>query len=645
MLKREITTKNKIMKRVAYVSTCGAGHFNTIRSIWSRDHSVGSRLFLVRFSDEVLPLLDEKDDVVILTCNERRPSENATIFNGVRAAALQDALHVWLHDYRPTLIVYDFFCLEARAVAYLLGVPAICSIPATLKSDEKETCSDAVLPKEHFYWIWRNPYEVSIEPVAFLGPRMGNISKPRYQGFANFYKYLGCTLVTFGTVVPHYDGCKTRLTRIMEQLEQLILQDKDNFYIFAGIQGPPLDNCDSYYGPNTCDLKDFFQYAPINRLIFHGGGNTYAEALAARVPKILVCPFFGDQFETARQEGNQYSGNLLQDVARIKEHVYPEDAPLLGIPFTDSFPDYFKRGDLVFGHRRHRAALQKAFPQVNLHLEHYKPFATFANPGAGDLPSIADVYNDEISLLTNDIVDPSSSLYHARLSELVANRSRAERTMIHLPTDHRLVFHCLDILERTIEKWGGRIHFVLGPLNELGSATKIELDYIEEHWTQLCDSILFYDLQGKRIPVPWSCPLKLKPTTSCKSLEFDEFVKPLLQIPGRMPIIWGRVKSQVSRNEKSDNRHLPLLDIFGWRTGYLNQEDLARLQEAVLPSWNVSVNWCRQKVWYYYYKNSVELQIWPWTFLHCFYLNEAGVETNRERQFEMQQLIEGAPLK
>jgi hypothetical protein len=632
------------MKRVAYISTCGQGHLNTIRSLWSKH---GGRLFLLRFSDETLPLdLEEREghDIIVLTCNGKRPSEEAAVFNHVRSAKLRDALHVWLHDYAPTLVVYDFFCIEARIVARILGVPAICSIPATLKPDETMTCSDALLPQEHMYWVWRDAYPVSIKPVIFLGPRRVD-APPKFVDNG-----VSTVIVTFGTVIPKYPGCQSKLDQLMKQVRDYVDQDNGKTrFVFAGIQGPNYKNCYSYTNPQ--DLPLLFSLPRVS-LIFHGGGNTYAEALAAGVSYILACPFFGDQFETARQCGNLYSGDLIYDMKHLKP-VPPSPlkvAQEIKLPFQDRFPDYFQNGDLVFGHRRHRKILQDAFPQVNLHLEHFKPFSDFANPEAGDLPAIADVYNDEFALQQQQHPPPDVSEYHRRLSIVALKRPGVENSMSHLPSEHRLVHHCLDILELTVTNWKGRIHFVLGPLDDLGPATKIELEFIEKEWETLCHSILFYDLQGRRIPAPWSCRPKTRTVSDTLSLSCSDQNNPvactLLNIPGRIPIVWGRRKSDASISEKEHIRKLPLLDVYAWRTGYLNQEDLRCIQEkGVPPNWTVSVNWCHQKVWYYYYQNMVELQIWPWSFLHCFYLNEAGTPTQIERQFQLQELIESVELK
>lgn len=628
-------------QRVAFVSTCGSGHLNTIRSLW-KGGSDSSRLFLVRFEDEPVPF-EHTRHVVVLTARGKRPSENAKDFNEARSKVLHDALHVWLYDFAPTVVVYDFFCLEARASARLIGVPAICSIPATLKPDETITCSDGVLPQEHFYWVWRQPYEVAIRPVAFLGGR-----QPITEADVSFVPYGAVlTIITFGTVVPKYVGCQERLHKIMSQIEDYISRDGGvGHYVFLGIQGPEHERCKSFPNAEECDLVSLYRKAWMSRLIFHGGGNTYAEALAARVPFMLVCPFFGDQFETARQCGNIYSGDLEHDLRNLKDQQYPEVAPKLDIPFADRFPDYWRPGDLVFGQKLHRRALQKAFPQIDLHLEHFKPFAHFADPSRGDLPAIADVYNDEPAIAEDGtVVLTGNNPYQSRMADVALARSKRAPSVKTLPADHRLVYHCLDILELTVRKWSGRVHFVVGPKEDLGPATRIELAYVQKEWGCLLNHVIFYDLEGRRIPAPFAYVKAAHPGRLIELHQRNEpIVEPLRNIPGRMPVVWGREKHPLAINDKRFTRRLPVLDTFGWRTGYLDAHDLADLQTAVNPSWMVSVNWCEQRVWFYYYRNqfqeTTELQIWPWTYLHHFYRDRAGLGPSGERQYEMQKALE-----
>lgn len=103
-------------RRVAFVSTAGPGHLNTLLFQYcdERDHGDpqkdAARLFVVSFCDEDVAHVPR--DAVLITVNGKRPSEIAAVFNAARAKETQDALHVWLHDFAPAVVVYDFFVLK-----------------------------------------------------------------------------------------------------------------------------------------------------------------------------------------------------------------------------------------------------------------------------------------------------------------------------------------------------------------------------------------------------------------------------------------------------------------------------------------------------------------------------------------------------
>lgn len=150
----------------------------------------------------------------------------------------------------------------------------------------------------------------------------------------------------------------------------------------------------SEFVETSIETNDLISYMRIaDAVVFHGGGNTYAELLTLNKGiKAVVCPFFGDQFETARQIGCLYSGNIAKDLERAPK-LYCDEMSLTTVPSIGIFPDYWKQGDLLFGQKLHRRALQLKFPSIELHLEHYKPFQQISSKTS--LPAIADVYNDE----------------------------------------------------------------------------------------------------------------------------------------------------------------------------------------------------------------------------------------------------------
>lgn len=559
--------------RVAYISVPFRGHVSVLEPLWRSDES--SHLFLLCFNDFTSPWpKDIRQTEIVLNC--KQPSECAAIFNVMRSKELQDVLHVFLYDFYPTLIVYDFFCLEAREVARILGIPAICSIPATLKSDELDTCSDAALPREHMYWLWKHPYEVSIQPVKFLGPRTLIDSSFPYD------LPHGAIYVSFGSVVPRYPGCADRLNRIITELEQ-----------YAATSKIPV-----IFGDGKYDQLALFQAIRPKLFIFHGGGNSYTEALDEGIP-MLVIPFFGDQFETARRVGHEYSGDIANDIDRALNnppHLLPL-TPDLDEPFDDTIIDYYRNGDLIFGHSRHREAIQL----FNKHIGRYAPFSSFEDPETGILPFIADVYNDEPS-------NPGTDHEYGR------RWNQLKREITH---EYDLVHRCLEILEKTLHEWNNKILFVLGPLDEIGEATKIELEYIRTHPH---DSILFFNLSGKRIPSPFHSKV---PKVYKQPILFTE----------------TRVKTKESIEEKQRIRGLPILDRIGVRYSYVNDATIIQIP----PEYQIRVLTNDMRVYYYYYTDECkEIQVWPIIYLWGLLRDSLGTfpPVDRIEQRKFQDLLE-----
>lgn len=256
--------------------------------------------------------------------------------------------------------------------------------------------------------------------------------------------------------------------------------------------------------------------------IFHGGGNSYSEACQTKV-KCIVCPFFGDQTQTANilspdgvcvyDPKENFDFEKLFANARCPP-VCQFDQTLAKM-LSDDFSTFFKKGDLVFGHSRHRRKLQQQFPKIDLHLEKFTSFEKFANILDGDLPAIADVYNDE-TLQTFEDLEKRGLLqtdYGKRLSHVMGLKLKSssnskmdtfqlfDKRSKESNEEYHLVYWCLDILILTIFEWNGKIHFLLDDIEEMGVATKIELEFVLKHWDKFCQFVIFYK-DGKRCNAP-----------------------------------------------------------------------------------------------------------------------------------------------
>jgi hypothetical protein len=171
------------------------------------------------------------------------------------------------------------------------------------------------------------------------------------------------------------------------------------------------------------------------------------------------------------------------------------------------------------------------------------------------------------------------------------------------------------------------------------------LDYIRTHWNDLSNFVIFYNLQGKRIPAPFFITER-----KVRTFEYEEgssmTTTTHLALKKCSPFVEARQKSHASAEDKRVRRGLPVLDVYAYRTGYIDPKDLSLAQEN-LPhdnSWDVHVIWCDQRVHYYYYLSlRVEVQLWPWIYLHNFHRDQAspsGGITNLRDQRRVQDELE-----
>lgn len=477
------------MQRVALVSTSGPGHFNTIHSLYQKLCGMyKTQLYVVRYADDKHV---DIPDVCDLKICEYRPSNVAKVFNRKRADTLFNPLLMVFKEFNPDIIIYDFFCLEALKVALELGIPSICSIPATLNADATETCSDALLPRDHIYYIWDHPRQLSISPVKFMGPRFLNDSTDTIRiKSPSIY-------ITFGTVIPKYSEYTPKLIKLLRDIIDACLEMYPTHTVVVfGLEEFCHINEMVVWMHNDRDLyAHMLKYTP-DLLIFHGGGNTFTECRACNV-RPLVFPFFGDQYETSRLANPTIDINTISVAEAIVKAMQQEITPIYPpfiphTPFSEDFSDFFKPGDLVFGQKLHRRTLQSNFPQIDLHLEKYCSFTELS----GEYPAIADVYNDEPSIPDADT--PYGTRYH------LFDSMKSKLCLSHISIEeHKLVHYCILLLQLTICNWRGIVHFVIPEdLDELGPATRKELRHVLGDWARYKHGIIFYNQNGKRVKKP-----------------------------------------------------------------------------------------------------------------------------------------------
>lgn len=127
-----------------------------------------------------------------------------------------------------------------------------------------------------------------------------------FVSVSNLMAYAKASVYTFefrlGTVVPRYEGCRERLDFAMKDVRNAAeAMQSDTLFVFGNLDSykdkfDGLDNVTFISFPNQAQL--LLKEKP-DCFIFHGGGNSYSEAIAAQVP-CVVCPFFGDQHVTQK---------------------------------------------------------------------------------------------------------------------------------------------------------------------------------------------------------------------------------------------------------------------------------------------------------------------------------------------------------
>jgi len=298
-------------------------------------------------------------------------------------------------EFKPDLIIYDFFSLEGVYVGRILNIPYWCSIPAligpfsnreylckklkskinkyslkllkenygsVIDSSEIETISDGlhVSGTRNLVWSYR-----SVVPDNFLYNRnktpycfVGNIHGwyyPRIRGNKNPLIY-----ISFGTVVMEnlwnqQEETRSRLKSFILNLSELWGDNK--YEIIFSSQGKKVLN---KYPRNwqVFDRVDQIEYlAKADVFITHGGNNSFHEALIQQVPMIVV-PFFGDQPLVANTIERLGIGiNLVKnsniDTKKSKDFLNKElvtrlDKALIDVLNNKKFKENFNKINLGF---------------------------------------------------------------------------------------------------------------------------------------------------------------------------------------------------------------------------------------------------------------------------------------------------------
>ena len=250
-----------------------------------------------------------------------------------RAAKLTEAVTKLTEDFKPDLIIYDFFSVEGNLAGRLKKIPYWCSIPALIGAfDNKEYCQEklsqpinqkALSQIKEKFGIEIGSDEVEMVSDGFHLPGQINLiwsfeeitPKNFRDGRADYpYVFVGnlrgdnyekcdyrnrkpLIYFSFGTVVM--DNLWNQQEETRKKLKEFVSEladrwkDRDYQVIFV-TQGKEVL---SEYPQNWWVYDRIEQVELLSRadiFITHGGSNSFHEGIMQKVPLLLI-PFFGDQ--------------------------------------------------------------------------------------------------------------------------------------------------------------------------------------------------------------------------------------------------------------------------------------------------------------------------------------------------------------
>lgn len=279
-----------------------------------------------------------------------KTSTDPTVFNESRAACphLNAALQNYLTQQAPHVVVYDYFCVEVARLCHRLSIPAVVSVSGNLQRNTKfphatldtgVPCADSKLYREALYVFWR-PYHIehSRQVLAQFDMRRGdNVlfpgtcqSKPSDYTLDLHDKPL--VYISMGTVIPNsMDHVSDMMELYVCLLEYMTTASKYRTYRYLFVTSSlqiqsRFEQLDiASFGIDVQFKQHVNQWRVLNDpmcqlFITHGGSHSFAEALEARVP-MLVVPFFGNQWATGNEVASCQLGLCVSSFDTMKHKL------------------------------------------------------------------------------------------------------------------------------------------------------------------------------------------------------------------------------------------------------------------------------------------------------------------------------------
>ncbi|MBI5066227.1 glycosyltransferase family 1 protein [Candidatus Woesearchaeota archaeon] len=319
------------MKKILIFTVPFGGHLNILKHTINRLKSKINFKLVITGWKNILPEDLPKVDTVILAKSTLKQTDPALWTFPRVAEQLGDCIKI-AREFKPDLIIYDFFSLEGYFVGKLLKIPYWCSIPAmigpfTNKNYLKQKLSTKENQKaikqireEYDFKIDKEEIELISDGLHLPGQKnlvlsysslvdsnyLKNRKKVPYLFVGNIradevkkHEENKIPLIYFslGTVVMNNLWNQQKQTR--NKLKMFILgvaklfKNKNVRVVFVS-QGKKIlktypKNWNVFDRVNQMDLL-----SKADVFITHGGSNSFHEAVLQKVPMIVI-PFFGDQ--------------------------------------------------------------------------------------------------------------------------------------------------------------------------------------------------------------------------------------------------------------------------------------------------------------------------------------------------------------
>jgi hypothetical protein len=424
----------------------------------------------------------------------------------------------FIRDHGPfTTIVYDTFCTEGFFASKIMGIPSICSISS--QSFHEKSVQTSILGVDVYKvsdgpWIladvniqWSQPVsewhaqkltESGMNPVAY--PKQNILSRIAIRDTV----YISMGTIIMGHLWKHNESVREFVKMLIVTVCNLCTIHYPGVRIVVTTMG---NKEVETYGKEHIENKNiqYVNYADQPRelkralvFVFHGGNNSFQEAVQARVSYMVAVPFFGDQHETSEIIDKSNMGvhvklkckdkiltssrkerDLQHMVFCLRKHMkrvryrHREYNPYSYVN-ENSAPDVsyfinmgkiqFQNGDLLFGcneDRQHYVDLTKSDNEIKLNrFCHYSELCDSENRS---LPRVLDIYHDSI-------ISKNRSHVHTLFDETLEEYSNylqdkglgIDTSWCNMFTQSSWEDICKAGIDFFIQR-GVTIHFIIGP--------------------------------------------------------------------------------------------------------------------------------------------------------------------------------------